>query len=110
MGGKVDMDNRTAAGDVSASAAADRSGGGGADVVTAGQTTQLYYNRLWGPARSGRSVDIKAGFNDWSHIVEAPLQWPPSPQPPRSSVPSVRQATGHRPVLQREQQHGLICG
>mmetsp|Transcript_3823 Transcript_3823/g.11020 ORF Transcript_3823/g.11020 Transcript_3823/m.11020 type:complete len:1228 (+) Transcript_3823:338-4021(+) len=44
------------------------------NAVVAGQRTQVYYNRLWGPARSGRGINIKAGFNDWSHIVEEPFR------------------------------------
>lgn len=44
------------------------------DAVTAGQSTQLFYNRLWGPARNGNGVSIKAGFNDWSVVVEAQMR------------------------------------
>lgn len=47
------------------------------DAITAGQSTQLFYNRLWGPARNGQSVSIKAGFNEWSHVVEATLRKEP---------------------------------
>ncbi len=43
-------------------------------MVTAGQANQVYYNRLWGPARGGGRLALKAGFNGWSHIVEQPMR------------------------------------
>lgn len=49
-----------------------------ADVVAAGQSNRLFYNRLWGPAREGNRLTLKAGFNNWSHIVEEAMRWVPA--------------------------------
>jgi hypothetical protein len=42
--------------------------------VAAGRQNRLLYNRLWGPARAGSRLTVKAGFNGWQHIVEQPMR------------------------------------
>lgn len=50
-----------------------------AGAVAAGRRNRLLYNRLWGPARGGRRLTVKAGFNNWRHIVEQPMRSPMHP-------------------------------
>ena len=49
-----------------------------ADRALAGAPLHLYYNRHWGPIRSGSGVGVKAGFNGWTEIVEIPLRCRPA--------------------------------
>ena len=47
----------------------------GAGRSTAGATSQLFYNRHWGPLRGRSGVMLKAGFNAWADIVEVPMRY-----------------------------------
>lgn len=71
-----------------------------ADAVAAGRRNRLLYNRLWGPARVGSRLIVKAGFNNWQHIVEQPMRCIPRPASCKPQIARFWPLTGRRDWLQ----------